>query len=300
MDTTRALALNAANPKARHRRAQALQGMGRLQDALRQYHSVLEVLPSHMGVMSEIAALQEQISATQQQPAAPSSTAPPPTPSATKRKVVVEETSGSDSDDELLTSNPSSKAASTAASSPKPAAAAVSDAKAKAAAPAAVQVSASPAAAPSSSSSTSPTTPAAGLHKAAAAKAAAAIASLASKLPPTPKSAVDVERACKLLADSPDMLRQYVRSVDPDSYKGVFKESLTPILIGQLASGYRLLVASEPDFVLSALGKLTGVSRFTMMSMSLGKADKQAVRDVFTALDLAGKVVSPVKKLYRV
>mmetsp|Transcript_19672 Transcript_19672/g.42734 ORF Transcript_19672/g.42734 Transcript_19672/m.42734 type:complete len:379 (+) Transcript_19672:694-1830(+) len=141
---------------------------------------------------------------------------------------------------------------------------------------------------------------AARLHEAASAKAAAAIDKLATKRPPPPKSAVEFETSCKLVASNPEVLVDFVKSVDPETYQAVFKQALNHTVIAVIVQALKHDAANDPQFAELALSKLVTVNRFALVVPMLPRADKAALAEVFGVLEAAGGDVKELRGKYKV
>ncbi len=141
------------------------------------------------------------------------------------------------------------------------------------------------------------------------------------------RSAAEFERSCKLLASHPQVLAKFVRSMDPDTYVGLFKESLTPPAIVAVAHALKADLATAKhgsgsssstsaaatgaaaeapaavaaaEFAERALERLTTVPRFGMVVNMLPRADKEVLREVLENLETKGRDTAALKAKYRV
>jgi hypothetical protein len=130
--------------------------------------------------------------------------------------------------------------------------------------------------------------------------AAEAIDKLSIKRPSTPRTALEFERACKLVSGSGEALVDLIKGVHPATYLAVFKDALNGAMVRHIGEALRLLVASDPVFAEAALRRLSEVSRFSMVVSMLGKADKAVLADVLTRLGSNGVDVSDLQAKYKV
>ncbi|KAK3234950.1 hypothetical protein CYMTET_54829 [Cymbomonas tetramitiformis] len=103
-----------------------------------------------------------------------------------------------------------------------------------------------------------------------------------------PKSALDFERGCKVLAGDPNALATYIKDMDPESYPHIFKDALTGEHIRTFASTLRdsEYLGSDREASYAALQGLTRVSRFTMAAMLLSRTDRTLLRSLIDGLKL--------------
>ena len=235
---------------------------------------------------------------------------PPPPPAATeaasKRRIVIEESNSSDEEEDALSPSlpvPSSSLMASSVSPQPPVATTGHSASAatSSSSPPPVAMKTPPSSTNAAAEPPGVATPArGGIHSTAATKAAEAIDKLASKRPPPPRSALEFERSCKLVAGNSDVLVDFVRSVPPDSYPGIFKDALNGSAVSVIAKALSLLAPTDPDFAELSLRRLSEVSRFSMVTSMMGKADKAVVSSVLQALSGAGKDVTDLKSKFRV
>ena len=279
-DCRAALALDPAFIKARHRLALALRDLGRPADALKEYDALLQAssTPKETAAVlirerKELLVLPQQRQQQQQQQQPRRTTIP------------IEESHSSD-DEELTLPVPTSSlmAAVPAVASSSPAAL-----------PAGIDKG-SPPPAPATALAAA----ASKLQQTAATLAAEAIDRLASKRPAAPRSALEFERSCKLVAAHSEVLLDFVKSVPPESYQAIFKDALNGTIVSIIARALGPDVASNPGFAERALRQLSGVSRFSMVASMMGKADKALVGELIACLGDKGVDVSDLKAKYRI
>ncbi len=299
-----ALALEPHYTKAVHRLGKALRAQGRPLEAL----PLLEQVAAEVAVDAELA---KELAAVRQEAAAAASQQPPPPQQqqqpVTRHKIRIEDTQSDgseDDDDEEEEEEEEQQQQQQRANGGGAAAAARSGGSGGGG----------------------------GVHAAAAAKAAAALASLASKRPLPPKSAVDFSNACKQLQADPAALADYVRSVAPSGYAALFKQSLDNTgvshlvralahvskvrLLGAAALGSgaaarggrgtvtwrRALRGAQEDaaFAREALLSLAAVPRFSMVVSMIPAADKATLRQVVADVERAGLDAQAVRDKYKV
>jgi hypothetical protein len=97
-------------------------------------------------------------------------------------------------------------------------------------------------------------------------------------------------------------LSEYVRSIEPDQYPSIFKNSLDSVCASHLLRGLVSVAKSDPGFAATALERLSQVPRFAMVYAMLPKPDKAAVAEVLGAVEASGaaEAVPALKKLYKV
>ena len=281
-DCRAALALDPAFIKARHRLALALRDLGRPADALKEYDALLQAssTPKETAAVlirerKELLVLPQQRQQQQQQQQPRRTTIP------------IEESHSSD-DEELTLPVPTSSlmAAVPAVASSSPAAL-----------PAGIDKGSPP---PAPATAAAAKAAASKLQQTAATLAAEAIDKLASKRPAAPRSTLEFERSCKLVAAHSEVLLDFVKSVPPESYQAIFKDALNGTIVSIIARALGPDVASNPEFAERALRQLSGVSRFSMVASMMGKADKALVGELIACLGDKGVDVSDLKAKYRI
>ena len=283
-DCRAALALDPAFIKARHRLALALRDLGRPADALKEYDALLQAssTPKETAAVLirerkelELLVLPQQRQQQQQQQQPRRTTIP------------IEESHSSD-DEELTLPVPTSSlmAAVPAVASSSPAAL-----------PAGIDKGSPP---PAPATAAAAKAAASKLQQTAATLAAEAIDKLASKRPAAPRSTLEFERSCKLVAAHSEVLLDFVKSVPPESYQAIFKDALNGTIVSIIARALGPDVASNPEFAERALRQLSGVSRFSMVASMMGKADKALVGELIACLGDKGVDVSDLKAKYRI
>ena len=281
-DCRAALALDPAFIKARHRLALALRDLGRPADALKEYDALLQAssTPKETAAVlirerKELLVLPQQRQQQQQQQQPRRTTIP------------IEESHSSD-DEELTLPVPTSSlmAAVPAVASSSPAAL-----------PAGIDKGSPP---PAPATAAAAKAAASKLQQTAATLAAEAIDKLASKRPAAPRSTLEFERSCKLVAAHSEVLLDFVKSVPPESYQAIFKDALNGTIVSIIARALGPDVASNPGFAERALRQLSGVSRFSMVASMMGKADKALVGELIACLGDKGVDVSDLKAKYRI
>ena len=315
--------------KARHRLALALKELARPMEAIKIYDELLAASSTPPAVVEALAKERKELRMTLDpvevpMPPAPPSTpaasaAAPPAPEPKRRTIVIEESNSSDDDEDVLSpSLPVPSSSLMASVAPKPSAATSSPEATVSSSKPATDKSAAPttttSSPPSKASVSSPSPNSAdhpgprpvggssggSMHSAAATKAAEAIDKLASKRPAAPRSALEFERSCKLVAGNSEVLVDFVRSVPPDSYAGVFKDALNGTIVSVIAKALELVAPADAEFAELSLRRLSEVPRFAMVVSMMGKADKAVVSQVLGALGSAGRDVSDLKAKYKV
>lgn len=109
-------------------------------------------------------------------------------------------------------------------------------------------------------------------------------------VPAAPKTIMEFENAVKRLTPFPELLVQYVRSLEMKSYSKVFKQSLSVTGLQALLTVANLEVRKDPGFPAAMLAELPKVERFAMIvPMAMKKEGlKDMVREVVDALAVAG------------
>lgn len=137
--------------------------------------------------------------------------------------------------------------------------------------------------------------------------------SMTKNIPRTPKTSGEFEAAWKSLkSETMDTKSLFVSKIDLNDYQRVFKSGLSPpILLGlttcalfELRKGHGCICGC--DFWISALNALSGVSRFRMVSMCLGRKEKTEVKEMWAGAEAALEddnligSLREVRKLYMV
>ena len=121
----------------------------------------------------------------------------------------------------------------------------------------------------------------------------------ASPVPPSPVRASDFERAALKLRDDPIAFAEYLRAIDPSTFKGLFGSSLNDaMLVAIVRSVTSQMVDSAPEEAVKYLEGLSVVERFTLTAMTLRADVKKDLKDAFAKLDALSGGVSALRKKY--
>ena len=118
-------------------------------------------------------------------------------------------------------------------------------------------------------------------------------------MPPSPVRASDFERAALKLRDDPIAFAEYLRAIDPFTFKGLFGSSLNDaMLVAIVRSVTSQMVDSAPEEAVKYLEGLSVVERFTLTAMTLRADVKKDLKDAFAKLDALSGGVSTLRKKY--
>lgn len=280
-----ALTVDPSYIKARQRLGTALRGLGDFIGAREELQAVQFALTHPDPILTlELAELEEAIqklgSAGEE-----AEGSPPPEVVFERRKIVIEETDSGESDDGMGEASADSASAASAGAAAASAESAGTDIAGTVPTPA-----------ESSAVNDEIGASAADVDATTAAPAFARKPTKAAPPPTRPnvpaaaKTITDFENAVKRLTPFPELLVQYVRSLEMKSYGKVFKQSLSVTVLQALLSVANLEVRKDPGFAAAMLAELPKVERFGMIvPMAMKKEGlKDMVREVVDALAVAG------------
>jgi hypothetical protein len=120
-----------------------------------------------------------------------------------------------------------------------------------------------------------------------------------------PKSSGEFERKCKELRGRTDELVRYVRLVDPNKYKTIFK-TLSKETLEYVAAALPHIVKTDHVFAVTAMTQFMLVDRFELVVPMLSKSAKENLRAVVGAVQAQGWVpaarhanLNELRQIYR-
>ncbi|GAB4814395.1 hypothetical protein N2152v2_001441 [Parachlorella kessleri] len=123
----------------------------------------------------------------------------------------------------------------------------------------------------------------------------------ASKLPPAPRSAVELDKAlASLVGAEAELGAKWLRGIDPSCYPRVIRDGLSPSHLEGLAQlMLPQLAASDPAFALSTLQGLAAVKDFPQAVRWLDPHERVPIAQVVNQLEKAGQDVTLLRQEYQ-
>ncbi|XP_008702716.1 RNA polymerase II-associated protein 3 [Ursus maritimus] len=122
-------------------------------------------------------------------------------------------------------------------------------------------------------------------------------------LPPVPANSFQLESDFRQLKNSPDMLYQYLKQIEPSVYPKLFQKNLDPDVFNQIIKILHdfYIEKEEPSLIFEILQKLSELKRFDMAVMFMSEPEKKIAHVLFNHIDKSGlkdKSVEELKKRY--
>ncbi|XP_040344282.1 RNA polymerase II-associated protein 3 [Herpailurus yagouaroundi] len=122
-------------------------------------------------------------------------------------------------------------------------------------------------------------------------------------LPPVPANSFQLESDFRQLKNSPDLLYQYVKKIEPSMYPKLFQKNLDPDVFNQIIKILHdfYIEKEEPSLIFEILQRLSELKRFDMAVMFMSEPEKKIAHVLFNHIDKSGlkdKSVEELKKRY--
>ncbi|XP_025333179.1 RNA polymerase II-associated protein 3 [Canis lupus dingo] len=122
-------------------------------------------------------------------------------------------------------------------------------------------------------------------------------------LPPVPANSFQLESDFRQLKNSPDMLYQYLKQIEPSMYPKLFQKNLDPDVFNQIIKILHdfYIEKEEPSLIFEILQKLSELKRFDMAVMFMSEPEKKIAHVLFNHIDKSGlkdKSIEELKKRY--
>uniref|UniRef100_A0A671E4R4 RNA polymerase II-associated protein 3 n=1 Tax=Rhinolophus ferrumequinum TaxID=59479 RepID=A0A671E4R4_RHIFE len=122
-------------------------------------------------------------------------------------------------------------------------------------------------------------------------------------LPPVPANSFQLESDFRHLKNSPDMIYQYLKKIEPSSYPKLFQKNLDPDVFNQIIKILHdfYIEREKPSLIFEILQRLSELKRFDMAVMFMSEPEKKIARVLFNHIDksgLKGNSVEELKKKY--
>nr|XP_030691160.1 RNA polymerase II-associated protein 3 [Globicephala melas] len=122
-------------------------------------------------------------------------------------------------------------------------------------------------------------------------------------LPPVPANSFQLESDFRQLKNSPDMLYQYLKQIEPSLYPKLFQKNLDPDVFNHIIKILHdfYIEKEKPSLIFEILQRLSELRRFDMAVMFMSEPEKKIARVLFNHIDksgLNGNSVEELKKRY--
>ncbi|XP_057343494.1 RNA polymerase II-associated protein 3 [Manis pentadactyla] len=109
-------------------------------------------------------------------------------------------------------------------------------------------------------------------------------------LPPVPANSFQLESDFRQLKNSPDVLYQYLKQIEPPLYSKLFQKNLDPDVFNQIIKILHdfYIEREEPSLMFEILQRLSELKRFDMAVMFMSDPEKKIVHVLFNHLDKSG------------
>nr|XP_020832834.1 RNA polymerase II-associated protein 3 isoform X2 [Phascolarctos cinereus] len=109
-------------------------------------------------------------------------------------------------------------------------------------------------------------------------------------LPPVPANSFQLESDFRKLKNSPDMLYQYLKQIEPSLYSKVFQKSLEPDVFNQILKILHdfYIDKEKPSLILEILQRLSELKRFDMAVMFMSESEKKITCALFSHMENSG------------
>ncbi|XP_043825218.1 LOW QUALITY PROTEIN: RNA polymerase II-associated protein 3 [Dromiciops gliroides] len=118
-------------------------------------------------------------------------------------------------------------------------------------------------------------------------------------LPPVPANSFQLESDFRKLKNSPDMLYQYLRQIEPSLYPKLFQKSLEPDVFNQILKILHdfYIDKEKPSLILEILQRLSELKRFDMAVMFMSESEKKVTFALFSHMENSGLKDSSLEAL---
>ncbi|XP_033292377.1 RNA polymerase II-associated protein 3 [Orcinus orca] len=122
-------------------------------------------------------------------------------------------------------------------------------------------------------------------------------------LPPVPANSFQLESDFRQLKNSPDMLYQYLKQIEPSLYPKLFQKNLDPDVFNHIIKILHdfYIEKEKPSLIFEVLQRLSELRRFDMAVMFMSEPEKKIARVLFNHIDKSGlndNSVEELKKRY--
>ncbi|XP_026961841.1 RNA polymerase II-associated protein 3 [Sagmatias obliquidens] len=122
-------------------------------------------------------------------------------------------------------------------------------------------------------------------------------------LPPVPANSFQLESDFRQLKNSPDMLYQYLKQIEPSLYPKLFQKNLDPDVFNHIIKILHdfYIEKEKPSLIFEILQRLSELRRFDMAVMFMSEPEKKIARVLFNHIDKSGlndNSVEELKKRY--
>uniref|UniRef100_A0A8C4FHU6 RNA polymerase II-associated protein 3 n=1 Tax=Catagonus wagneri TaxID=51154 RepID=A0A8C4FHU6_9CETA len=122
-------------------------------------------------------------------------------------------------------------------------------------------------------------------------------------LPPVPANSFQLESDFRQLKNSPDMLYQYLKQIEPSLYPKLFQKNLDPDVFNQIIKILHdfYIEKEKPSLIFEILKRLSELRRFDMAVMFMSEPEKKIAHVLFNHIDKSGlndNSVEELKKRY--
>ncbi|XP_027700203.1 RNA polymerase II-associated protein 3 [Vombatus ursinus] len=109
-------------------------------------------------------------------------------------------------------------------------------------------------------------------------------------LPPIPANSFQLESDFRKLKNSPDMLYQYLKQIEPSIYPKLFQKSLEPDVFNQILKILHdfYIEKEKPSLILEILQRLSELKRFDMAVMFMSESEKKITCALFSHMENLG------------
>ncbi|XP_074126782.1 RNA polymerase II-associated protein 3 isoform X3 [Sminthopsis crassicaudata] len=109
-------------------------------------------------------------------------------------------------------------------------------------------------------------------------------------LPPIPANSFQLESDFRKLKNSPDMLYQYLKQIEPSLYPKLFQKSLEPDVFNQILKILHdfYIDKEKPSLIFEILQRLSEVKRFDMAVMFMSESEKKVTCALFSHMENSG------------
>uniref|UniRef100_UPI004038CBB8 RNA polymerase II-associated protein 3 n=1 Tax=Callospermophilus lateralis TaxID=76772 RepID=UPI004038CBB8 len=120
-----------------------------------------------------------------------------------------------------------------------------------------------------------------------------------SALPPVPANSFQLESDFRQLKDSPDMLYQYLKQIEPSLYPKLFQKNLDPDIFNQIIKILHdfYIEKEKPSLIFEILQRLSELKRFDMAVMFMSESERKIAHVLFNHIDESGLKDNSVEEL---
>ncbi|XP_004428986.1 PREDICTED: RNA polymerase II-associated protein 3 [Ceratotherium simum simum] len=118
-------------------------------------------------------------------------------------------------------------------------------------------------------------------------------------LPPVPANSFQLESDFRQLKNSPDMLYQYLKQIEPSLYPKLFQKNLDPDVFNQIIKILHdfYIEKEKPSLIFEILQRLSELKRFDMAVMFMSEPEKKITHVLFNHIDKSGLKDNSVEEL---